>query len=98
MTQPTASTDLTAGGDSKGDQKEGLSQFLTDILKQLNVSAWLPAIMWVCVLTLMLKLHIRPKLGPPSSHHGDHRSGLDSLGRSLPVGAACRDGHSSVRI
>jgi len=56
-----SSNDAATGAPSakEGQKKDTLSQFITDVLKQLNVSAWLPAILWVTTLALMLKLRIQ---------------------------------------
>lgn len=56
---PTSDTRSAANTDTadKGSASSGLSQLLSKILEQLNISAWLPAAMLVGNVALLLQLH-----------------------------------------
>lgn len=56
---PTAGARPAANGDGadKSSASNGLSQLLSKILEQLNISAWLPAAMLVGNVALLMQLH-----------------------------------------
>jgi|tagenome__1003787_1003787.scaffolds.fasta_scaffold20963029_2 hypothetical protein len=41
------------------EDRKGISEFLTDILRQLNASAWLPAVMLVCNIAVVYEMSSR---------------------------------------